>query len=131
MSTEQQIKDLIEDIESLDEGLMKAIKKVDYVSLAQKTHLKEKNPYGVEWADRVNEENYNHKKLYKTKKLYRGYRQVASRNGKTIYNRVKYAGYHQTGTDNMVARPILPEEIIPREWWIAIEKQIDKALRNL
>lgn len=48
--------------------------------------------------------------------------------GVTIEIEADYAQYHQAGTANMVARPILPAEAdLPDEWQDAIESSLHKA----
>jgi hypothetical protein len=48
--------------------------------------------------------------------------------GLTITLGAAYATYHQTGTANMPARPILPEDELPPEWLDMIANAVQEAV---
>ena len=91
-------------------------------------YRKEKGGNGfVRWAKR--KKSYPHPILKKTKRLQKSFRSGIVRFGFEIVNTTPYAQWHQEGTDNMAARPVLTwskksEKIVVDE----VKKQVLKLL---
>jgi hypothetical protein len=64
--------------------------------------------------------------LERTGAMRRGFKVMATAAQLTITNSTDYLKYHQTGTANMPARPVLPTGAMPPEW----TRRIDSAVHN-
>jgi hypothetical protein len=85
-------------------------------------------PDGKAWAKR--EDDKPHPILEKTGKMRRGWRIITSPKGIWARNRVKHTKFHQFGTRNMVARPMVPSKgtRLPDKWRVAILRSAKNAV---
>jgi phage gpG-like protein len=69
--------------------------------------------------------------LEKTGRMRKSYHVAATATGVTITNNVPYAGFHQTGTKNMVARKVLPDAGLPQAWRDRIDEAVATELERI
>jgi phage gpG-like protein len=69
--------------------------------------------------------------LEKTGRMRKSYRVTATTTGVKVENSTKYAGYHETGTANMVARPVLPDGNLPADWRARIDAAVATELERI
>lgn len=93
--------------------------------LVEEGFQKEQAPNGARWAPlkyRVG------KILTKTGKLRGSFKSSTAGRQIRITSRVKYAGFHQSGTSRMVARPMLPGGSLPRRWDRRLTREAEQVL---
>jgi hypothetical protein len=85
-------------------------------------------PDGKAWAKR--EDDKPHPILEKSGKMRRGWRIITSPKGIWARNRVKHTKFHQDGTRNLVARPMVPRKgtRLPDKWRVAILRSAKNAV---
>jgi phage gpG-like protein len=69
--------------------------------------------------------------LEKTGRMRRDYHVTATTTGVTVQNNRPYAGFHQTGTVYMPARPVLPNGPLPSDWRDRIDAAITAELQRI
>ena len=69
--------------------------------------------------------------LEKSGRMRKSYHVTATTTGIKVENSTKYAGYHQTGTANMPARPVLPEGNLPADWRSRIDAAVASELERV
>jgi hypothetical protein len=70
--------------------------------------------------------------LEKSGKMRKSYHVGATTTGVSVTNSRPYAGYHQTGTANMVARKVLPDAgPLPAEWAGRIDAAVSAELERI
>ncbi len=88
------------------------------------------DPYGRKWRKLATGKPSH---LTESGRLRKGTRAAplpGRRAGVRILLGARYAVYHQTGTQRMTARKILPERGMPREWSAAINRAMREAMRE-
>lgn len=92
------------------------------------------SPYGAPWAPYAASSIKRGRRpplLVETGRLRRGIRVTPSQGaGITITVSAEYAGYHQTGTADMPARPIVPTNVLPAKWRAAIKRALTDAIKE-
>jgi hypothetical protein len=91
---------------------------------------KRQAPDGKAWKER--EQRQTWPLLEKTGKMRRGWRVAVSSKGLKTSNRTKHTKFHQDGTRNMVARPMVPSKgrRLPERWRIAILRSAKNAVHK-
>lgn len=84
------------------------------LALVQDGFHKETDPYGSNWAAKKYQNG--RKILVDSGTLQSSFEMESSPEGFTIRNDTPYAGYHQSGTDRMVARKMIPDEGSLGDW---------------
>ena len=84
-------------------------------------------PDGTPWAPRK-QPTGRWPLLEKTGRMRRRYHVTATTTGVKVENSQDYAGYHQTGTPRMVARPALPSGPLPGAWAARIDRAVTAEL---
>lgn len=69
--------------------------------------------------------------LEKSGRMRKEYHVTATAAGVTVTNKVPYAGFHQTGTKNMVARKVLPDAGLPPAWRDRIDSAVAAELERI
>lgn len=87
-------------------------------------------PDGTPWAARVPPTG-TWPLLEKTGRMRRDYHVTPTTTGVTVTNGRPYAGYHQTGTERMVARPVLPSGDLPTSWRERIDEAVAAELERI
>jgi phage gpG-like protein len=89
------------------------------------------DPYGNAWAPLKPATLARGRRpppLTDTRRLRRGIRVFPmAKAGIQITVDAPYAGFHQSGTSRMGARPILPKRGLPKKWRAAIERSVKEA----
>lgn len=93
---------------------------------------REQDPYGAAWAPLTESSLRRGRRppvLTDTRRMRGGVRvQPMVGAGLSVTIPAPYAGFHQTGTQHMVARPIYPRAGMPPRWRAAIERAFRAAL---
>ena len=84
-------------------------------------------PTGAAWAPL---KYRNGLPLVKTGAMRDSFTAYPMQNGVRIQAGVDYAAYHQTGTRNMPARPMLPSGSLPPAWLAVVETAYNDAVRR-
>jgi hypothetical protein len=112
------IKDIMEALESLPEEITEEILDIEFVDIVRSNHKREQDPYGKPWPKR--EKAYDHPINNDTGRLLNSYQMTSNgKNQMSITNTAAYAEYVNN------RRPLLPESEIPNEWMEEIEKVVD------
>lgn len=69
--------------------------------------------------------------LEKSGRMRKSYHVTATAAGVSVANTVPYAGFHQTGTGNMVARKVLPDAGLPQVWRDRIDEAVATELERI
>lgn len=69
--------------------------------------------------------------LEKTGRMRRDYHVTPTTTGIAVTNGRPYAGYHQTGTERMVARPALPSGDLPAKWRARLDAAVAAELERI
>lgn len=69
--------------------------------------------------------------LEKSGRMRKSYHVAATTTGVAITNAAPYAGFHQTGTANMVARKVLPDAGLPQPWRDRIDEAVATELERI
>lgn len=69
--------------------------------------------------------------LEKSGRMRKSYHVTATTTGVRVDNGAEYAGFHQTGMKNMVARKVLPDGPFPAEWAGRIDAAVEAELERI
>jgi phage gpG-like protein len=69
--------------------------------------------------------------LEKSGRMRKSYHVTANTTGVSVTNSKPYAGYHQTGTERMVARKVLPDGPLPADWAGRIDAAVTTELERI
>jgi phage gpG-like protein len=120
---------LIKAAESVDgpaQIAREAVASVDMIeSLYVQGFEREEAPSGEKWAPP--KADYGHPLMRDTRDLQNGAVVTASGDGVNISVDVEYATYHQSGTEKMVARKIVPDGPLGERW----DRQIGLARKSV
>jgi hypothetical protein len=85
-------------------------------------------PDGKAWKKREQQKPWS--LLEKTGKMRRGWRVIVSAKGMKTTNRFPHTKFHQDGTRNMVARPMVPRkgQRLPEKWRVSILRSAKNAV---
>ncbi len=69
--------------------------------------------------------------LEKSGRMRKEYNVSATVTGVSVTNNTPYAGFHQTGTKNRVARKVLPDGDLPTDWRARIDEAVVAELERI
>lgn len=69
--------------------------------------------------------------LEKSGRMRKSYHVSATTTGVSVTNNTQYAGFHQTGTSRMPARPVTPNGALPSEWRDRIDQAVAAELERI